>query len=41
MKSLLRTIGINETSITILEDTDTGATARVHRDNEVSEKYPN
>ena len=31
-------IGINETYSTILEDTYTGATARVHTDSQVSEK---
>ena len=36
----LRSIGINETYITILEDTYTGATARVHMDSEVSEEIP-
>ena len=33
----MRSIGINETYITILEDNYTGASARVHMDNEVSE----
>ena len=36
----LRSIGINETFITILGDTRTGATARVHMDNQVSEEIP-
>ena len=37
----LRSIGINETYITILEDTSyTGATARVHVNNQVSEEIP-
>ena len=36
----LRSIGINETYITILEDTYTGATARVHMDSQVSEEIP-
>ena len=36
----MRTIGINETYITILEDIYTGATARVHMDNQVLEKIP-
>ena len=36
----LRSIGINDTCITILEDTYTDATARVHKDNQVSEKIP-
>ena len=35
----LRTTGINETYITILEDIYTGATTRVHRDNQVSHQY--
>ena len=34
----LRTIGINEAYITILEDIHTGATARAHVDNQISEK---
>ena len=34
----LRSIGINETYITILGDAYTGATARVHMDNQASEK---
>ena len=34
----LRSIGINETYITILEDTYTGATAKVRKDNQVSEE---
>ena len=36
----LRSIGINETYITILEDNYTGATARVHMDSQVSEEIP-
>ena len=36
----LRSIGINETYIIILEDTYTGATARVHMDNQGSENIP-
>ena len=36
----LRSIGINETYITILEDTYTGATARLHIDSQVSEEIP-
>ena len=36
----LRLVGINETYITVLEDTHTGATARVHVDSEVSEEIP-
>ena len=36
----LRSIGTNETYITILEDTFTGATARVHVNNQVSEEIP-
>ena len=36
----LRSIGINETYITILEDTYIGATARVHMDSQVSEELP-
>ena len=36
----LRSIRINETYITILEDTYTGATARVHIDSQVSEEIP-
>ena len=36
----LTSIGINETYITILEDTYTGATARVHMDNQVVEEIP-
>ena len=36
----LRSIGINETYITILEDIYTGATARVHMDSQVSEEIP-
>ena len=38
----LRSIGINETCITILEDTysHTGATASLHMDNQVSEEIP-
>ena len=35
---VLRSTGINETFITILEDTYTGATARVHIDSQVSEE---
>ena len=31
----MRTIGVNETCITILEDIYTGAAARVHMDNQV------
>ena len=34
----MRSIGINETYITILEDTYTGATTRVHIDSQVSEE---
>ena len=34
----LRSIDINETYITILEDTYTGATTRVHMDSQVSEE---
>ena len=33
-------IGINETSVIILKDTYTGATARIHIDNQVSEEIP-
>ena len=36
----LRSIGINETYITFLEDIYTGATVRVHMDNQVSEEIP-
>ena len=36
----LKAIGINETFISITEDVYTGATARVHIDNQVSEKIP-
>ena len=36
----LRSIGINETYITILEDTYTGPTARVHMYSQVSEEIP-
>ena len=36
----LRSIGIDETYITILEDNYTGATASVHMNNQVSEKIP-
>ena len=36
----MRSIGINENYITILGDTYTGATARVHMDNKVSEEIP-
>ena len=36
----LRSTGINETFITILEDTYTRATARVHMDNQISEEIP-
>ena len=36
----LRSIGINETYITILEDTYTGPTTRVHMDSQVSEEIP-
>ena len=36
----LRSIGINEINITILEDTYTGATPRVHMDSQVSEEIP-
>ena len=36
----LKSIGINETYFTILEDTYTGATARVHIDNQVPEEIP-
>ena len=36
----MRSIGINETYITILEDTFTGSTARVHLDSQVSEEIP-
>ena len=37
---VLRSIGINETYITILENIYTGASARVHMDNKVSELIP-
>ena len=40
MFKALRSIGINETYITILEDTYTGATTRVHVDSQVSEEIP-
>ena len=33
-------MGVNETYITILEDIYTGATARVHMDNQVSDEIP-
>ena len=33
-------MGINETYITILEDTYTGATTRVHIDSQASEEMP-
>ena len=36
----MRSIGINETYITILEDTYTGASARVHMGSQVSEEIP-
>ena len=36
----MRSIGINETYITILEDTYTAATARIHMDSQVSEEIP-
>ena len=36
----LRSIGMDETYITILADTYTGATARVHVDSQVSEEIP-
>ena len=36
----LRSIGINETYITILEDTYTGDTTRVYMDSQVSEEIP-
>ena len=36
----LRSIGINETYISILEDIYTDASARVHMDNQVSEEIP-
>ena len=36
----VRTIGINETYITILEEICPGATARLHTDNYVSEDIP-
>ena len=36
----LRSIGINETYTTVLEDTYTGATARVNMDSQVSEEIP-
>ena len=36
----LRSIGINETYITILEDTYTGANAKIHKVNQVSEEIP-
>ena len=36
----MRSIDINETYIAILEDIYTGATARVHVDNQVSEEIP-
>ena len=37
---VLRSIGVNETYIAILEDTYTGTTARVCMDNQVSEEIP-
>ena len=36
----LRSIGVNENYITILEDADTGTTARVHTDSQVLEETP-
>ena len=36
----LRTVGINKSNITILEDVYTGATARIHLDNQISEEIP-
>ena len=36
----LRSIGIKETYITILDDIYTGAAARVHMDNQASEEIP-
>ena len=36
----MRPIGINETYTTIIEDTYTGATARVHMDSQVTEEIP-
>ena len=36
----LRSIDVNETYFTILEVTYTGATARVHTDNQVSDEIP-
>ena len=36
----MKSIGINETYITLLEDAYTGATARVHMDSQVSEEIP-
>ena len=36
----MRSLGINKTYITSLEDTYTGATARVHMDSQVSEEIP-
>ena len=40
-ETIMRTIGINETYGTILEDIYTGTTVRVHNmDNQVSEKIP-
>ena len=40
MFTALRTKGKDKTYITILEEIFTGATARVHMDNQVSEKIP-
>ena len=36
----MRSLGINGTCIVILEDIYTGATARAHLDNQVSEEIP-
>ena len=36
----VRTIGVNETYVTLQEDIYAGATARLHADNQVSEKIP-
>ena len=36
----MRTVGINETFVTVLEDVYTGAAARVDMDNQVAEKIP-
>ena len=40
MFKALRSTGINETYVTILADTYTGTTARVHMDNQVSDEIP-